>query len=252
MIILFVGVAVLSSVFYFLGGFPPAFLKQGFFFVSQPFVFLRSGAENFLERNLTVLENKKQLEEENNFLKQRIREYELKEEFSVFFEEENKALKKLLLFEGERELMISSILSRPGYGIYNSLIVDLGSDRGAVNGMPVVALGDVFLGHIFETAPKMSKIKMVSFPGMETNVFVGNKISAIAVGLGGENLEIVLPGDVIINEGDVITTLDTAPLFLGSVASIEKDPADPFQRILFRLPVNIQELRYVFLVKNGK
>lgn len=235
------GLAVLFLALYFFGGFPPSFLKRGVFFVSRPFIFLKSGAGDFFESNLSFFKSKKEMEGENNFLKQKIKEYEVREQFSCFFEEGNKVPK---------EFLTASVLSRPGYGIYNSLIVDAGSEDGVLNGMPVVAFENIFLGHVFEVMPKMSRIKMVSFPGEETNVFVGGKVSAIAVGLGGENLEIVLPRDVDIAEGDVITTLDTNPFFLGTVQIIEKDPADPFQRILFRIPINIQELRHIFWAKD--
>lgn len=201
---------------------------------------------------MAVFKNKKELESENIFLKQKLSEFQTREKFSRFFEEENERLKELFLFSKKRELLISSILLRPGYGVFNSIVVDSGSNDGIENGMPVIAFDNIFLGHVFEVMPRVSKIKMVSFPEEETNVFVGNKISAIAVGLGGENMEIILPHDIDINKGDIITTLDTEPLFLGVVDEIMKDPSNPFQKIIFRLPVNIQELRYVFLVKDEK
>lgn len=252
LIILLSGFVVLFLLFYFLGGFPPSFMKRGFFYVSQPLIFLKSNVTNFFESNSTVFKKKKELESENIFLKQKLNGLQVEEEFSRFFEEENLRLKELFYFNQKRDLLISSVLLRPGYGVYNSLVIDSGLDNGVKNGMLAIALDNVFLGHVFEVTSQISKVKMVSFPGEETNVFIGNKISAIAVGLGGENMEIVLPRDVDIEKGDIITTLGTAPLFLGAVEEVIKDPANPFQRIVFRLPVNIQELRYVFLVKDEK
>jgi rod shape-determining protein MreC len=246
------GLAVLFLFFYFLGGFPPPFVEKGFFFMSQPLVSLKSKVLDVFERNIVLFLSKKELQAENIFLKQRVSELEATGELSKFFEEENLEIKESFSYDKRRGLMISSILLRPGYGIYNSLIIDSGSDEGVENGMSAIAFGNVFLGYVFETTSSTGKVKLISFPGEETNVFVGNKISAIAVGLGGENLEIVLPHNVDVRKGDIITTLDTNPLYLGTVSEIKRDLADPFQRIIFRLPVNIQELRYVFLVKNEK
>lgn len=251
-VVVLAGLAVLFLFFYFLGGFPPTFAKRGLFFISRPLISLKSKVSDALESNVVLFQRKKELMAENEFLKQRINELEISGEFSKFFEEENIELKESLSFFKERELMISSILLRPGYGIYNSLIIDSGSNDGAEKGMPALAFKDVFLGHVFDVTSDTSKVKLVSFPGEETNVFIGNKISAIAVGRGGENLEIILPHDVDIRKGDIVTTLDTNPLYMGKVSEIERDLANPFQRIVFRLPVNIQELRYIFLVKNEK
>ncbi len=120
--------------------------------------------------------------------------------------------------------------------------------------MAVTAFGDVLLGHIADVAPDSSRVKLVSYPGRETNVYIQGQdfspgLSAIGVGLGGENMEITLPGDIEIAEGRNITTFDTSPLLLGAVEKIVRKPADPFQKIIFHLSINIQELNHVYIIK---
>lgn len=118
--------------------------------------------------------------------------------------------------------------------------------------MMATAHANVLLGHVAEVFPTISKIKLISFSGEETNVMIESapaSISAIAVGRGGENLEIKLPSAIEIKSGDKIMTMGTFPLAVGVVEKVEIDLSDPFQKILFRLPINLQELKYVMIEK---
>ncbi len=98
--------------------------------------------------------------------------------------------------------------------------------------------------------PDMSKIKLISSFGEETNVLLESSgIPAIAVGRGGENFEIMLPRAVKVDIGERVITLGNQPMLIGIVEKIEHQTTDPLQKIIFRLPVNIQYLNRVFLLK---
>ncbi|MFC1756995.1 rod shape-determining protein MreC [Patescibacteria group bacterium] len=235
---------------YIFRSFPPKFLKQTALFLIQPVVHFEDRITNIIAGIMISFSEKEDLDEENNFLKEKIKALELKNIIADNILKENDELKETLSRNrGANDFILASILSRPGYGIYNSLIIDIGSDDGIEKGTLVTAFGDVLLGHISEMTPSFSMVKLVSHPDEETNVFVGHSVSAIALGLGSENLSVALPHDIDINIGDKITTLGVGQLFLGIVEEIIMEPADPFQEIIFRLPVNIQELRHVYLIK---
>lgn len=246
--IISVFVALILASFLF-NGFPPSFITKNILFLIQPFISYGNNLSDFVLHNYVVLKDKKGLERENIFLKQRVMELEIKESFAKVLEEENQRLRSVFSLEGKKSMFATTILSRPGYGIYSSLIINAGSKDGVKEGMPVTAFGDVLLGYVFDVSSDISRVKLVSFPDEETNVFVGNRISAIARGLGGENLEIELPNDINISTGDTVITLGNSPFFLGIVEKVIKNSSDSFQKIIFRLPVNIQELRYVYLVQ---
>ena len=110
--------------------------------------------------------------------------------------------------------------------------------------MRAVAYGSVLIGHVAEVFSGTSKIKLVSYPGEETNLFMENgKISAIGLGLGGGNIEVKIPSSVKINSGDKINTEGTSHYLLGTADKIEADALNPFQKIIFRMPVNLNELQ---------
>lgn len=160
-------------------------------------------------------------------------------------------------------LQLVPIISRPPQSPYDILIIGAGSKNGIATGMMVMAQDNVLLGHVAEVFPLTSKIKLISFSGEETNVMIESQttydvgsttdivshISAIAIGRGGENLEIKLPSAIEIKSGDKVMTMGTFPLAVGVVEKVEIDLSDPFQKILFRLPINIQELKYVMIEK---
>ncbi len=149
-----------------------------------------------------------------------------------------------------------SIISRPPQSPYDILIIDAGSDNEVKAGMLVTAYGNVLLGYVAEVFPSTSKVKLISFSNEETNVMIesagtgtSTAVSAIAIGRGGENLEIKLPSSIAINSGDQVKTMGTLSFVVGTIEKVEISLSDPFQKLLFRLPVNIQELKYVMIEK---
>jgi len=229
--------------------FPPTFVKKSALFVSQPLISLKDKFSNGIDCFNLLWKTKVELQNENIFLKQELMGLKTKEELSSVVFEENKRLKLVLFANEDKDFLLATILLRPGYGVNNSLVIDAGSKKGIKRGMPVTAFGAVLLGYVFEASSDISRIKLISFPEEEVNVFIDGRIVAIAVGLGTENLEIILPRDVEIKVGDKVTTFGVNPFYLGIIERIEKEPTSAFQKAFFRLPINIQELREVYLVK---
>ncbi len=191
--------------------------------------------------------SKKELLDENQELKNRIEELENLEALNVLLSDENERLKTLLgrsEFRGER--VLASILIRPGRIPFDVLLIDAGKQDGVTKGSFVVAQGSNVVGEITEVFETTSRARLFSSGGEVTPIVIGSEnISAEAVGLGGGNYEITLPREVIIEEGDIISTSGIEAFVLGVVGSIEKKPADAFQKILFKIPVNIQEVKFV-------
>jgi cell shape-determining protein MreC len=233
---------------FFLGnGFPPSFVKQKLLFLIQPFINAEHKISKFIEPTRGLLKEKVKLENENLFLKQEVEKFKIQQSFADAILTENQELKEVCLREQNSNWLVAAVLWRGSYGRYNSLIIDIGSSGSITEGTAVTAYGNVLLGHITDLSTQTSRVQLISYPGKETNIFIGGRVSATAIGRGGGNLQVELPSGIDIKIGDPITTLGIHPLFLGTVEKIEKDDANPFQKIVFRLPINIQELRYVYL-----
>jgi cell shape-determining protein MreC len=240
-------VALLLSAFLF-KSFPPSFLTKYALFVARPFIVLKNNVSGFFENNMAAFNEKKDILKDNEALRDKLLEMEIRQKIIEPVLEQNQEFKEILGRSGGRSLLLSSIISRPRLGGYDAFVIDAGSQHDVRTGMVATAYNSVFLGHVFDVSLDVSRVRLVSYPGVETSVFIEDRVSAIAVGRGGENMELILPHDIEVNIGDSITTLDSDPLLLGFVEDIIKEPTDPFQKILFRLPVNIYELRYVYLI----
>jgi len=163
---------------------------------------------------------------------------------------ENEELKTALSRPDKNDFIFAYVESRPPQSPYDILFVDMGSENGVKNGMQVIAYNDILIGYIAETSNNSSKIKLTSFPGEETNaVLFSSNNQVIAVGKGGGNFEIKIPKSIEVNTGEKVVTIGANPMLLGMIEKIEINPSDPFQKLYFRFPFNLQELKYVAIKK---
>lgn len=188
-------------------------------------------------------------------LKEKIAELESEISSLKLLEKENQELKNLFSRpEDVKKYILAAVVSRPPQSPYDVFVIDAGSKDGVEQGMTVTAFSNILLGYVTDIFPKTSKVKLISFPGEETSVMIESvsaetKISAMSMGRGGGNMEIKIPSSIEIHSGDFIKTPGTYPLVLGTVEKIETNLSDPFQKILFRLPINLQELQWVMIEK---
>lgn len=225
-------------------------LNSYFFYIVKPIVNLKNFIFSGVQNNLLILKEKKDLELESNSLKEKISALEADRESRKTILRENEEFKNILGRAENKELLLAYISARPGYGLYNGLIIDAGRNQGVEKEMAVTAYGDFLLGYVEELGGESSRVKLISFPEEELNVFIEGKVAALAKGLGGETMQITLPRDIEVLLGDRILTNSLPNFFVGAVGKITREPADPFQKIIFHLPVNIQELQRVYLIKN--
>ena len=225
-------------------------VNRPIFYAAKPLLKTKAAVLNWWNKTLTIWNDKKMLSEENKALRERIMELETKIALLEILEKENAMLKAVLSPEEKREFILASIISRPPTNPYDMLIIGVGSSSGVKEGMPVTAFGNVLLGYVIDVFEDTSKVKLISSFNEETNAILESSgTPVIAVGKAGENFEIMLPRAVSVNIGEKIITLGKQPMLIGIVEKVERQTTDPFQKIFFRLPVNIQYLNQVFLLK---
>lgn len=199
-----------------------------------------------------LFKNKQFLNEELNFLKEKNIELENETILLESVKRENEELKTMLSRSDKKSYILGFVISRPPQSPYDTIVADVGSDNGVWRGMKAIAYSNVLIGHAVEVFSGVSKIKLISYPGEETNLVIETenaKISAIGLGLGGGNIEVKIPSSVKVNSGDEITAEGAFRYLLGLADKIEIDPLNPFQKIIFRIPVNLNELQKIGLEK---
>lgn len=225
-------------------------VNRPLFYAAKPLLKIKAGILDWWNETLTIWDDKKMLSGENKALREKIMELGTKIALLEILEKENAMFKAVLSLEEKREFILASIISRPPTNPYDMIIVDAGSSSGVKESMSVTAFGNVLLGYVIDVFKDTSKVKLISSFGEETNAILESSgTPVIAIGRGGENFEIMLPRAVSVNAGEKIITMGKQPMLVGIVEKVEHQATDPLQKIFFRLPINIQYLNQVFLLK---
>jgi rod shape-determining protein MreC len=165
--------------------------------------------------------------------------------------DDNAKLQEILNRKPENvSLVTAAILSKPNRSLYDTLVIDAGSNNGINVGDTVFAFGDVPIGRVADISQSSSKVILFSTPGERTEVLIGVKDAFVEiVGRGGGNFEMIMPRDFVLEKGATVTLPGIIPHVVGIVETIISDPRDSFQKVLLTSPVNIFELDFVQIKK---
>ena len=248
-VIVLVFIAVFSN-----SEFLPRTFKEGLFFIATPMF----KAERFLGDGIysvsAAWREKEGLFKENRGLEEQIEEYKTKLLLVNSLIEENRLLKERLgRGEDPRNSMLAVVLSKPNRTPYDTLLIDVGREDGVESGDAVRAYDDVIIGVVADLTERSSIVKLFSSPGEEIHVTLGSEnIATVARGAGGGNFEAELPRGVDVLPGDVVSFPSISEEIAGVVERIEAYPADAYQTILFKSPVNLFTLKYVEVLLGTK
>lgn len=200
------------------------------------------GVDIYFKNSKKLSAELEMLRDENLILKTKILKLNI-------LEKENKDLLFILGREIKKESILASIIFKPPFSSFDTFIIDAGKKEGITSGMKVF-INDIMLGEISEAYEKTSKVRLYSYNGNEINVLVGSpEVSAAAFGKGGENFEIILAKDTEIKTGDKVLIPGTDVFILGEINKIERKESDPFKKAYFRYPINLNELKFVQILK---
>lgn len=234
------------------------FLRNGIFkslssfthWIVRPVIVLGNNVGNKFSNINIVFSSKKNLLKENQNLQLKLNENEFKMANYNSLLDENLKLKEVLERKINSTMVLGGILTKPNVSLYDTLIIDIGSEEGIVEGQRVFALGNIAIGRVVEVNKNSSKVVLFTNSGEKTQVFIsGLDIYIEAMGRGGGNFEIILPKDLILEKGQEIVLPGITPYLLAKVDSIISDPHDSLQKTLLVSPVNIQQLKFVQVEK---
>lgn len=149
--------------------------------------------------------------------------------------------------------MLAAVLARPPFSPYDELIVDIGSDDDIASGDLVYAPGDVLIGRVTDALGATSKVVLFTSPGQRREVLIGeNGVSGTAIGRGGGQYAIQLPSAAGASIGDFLISPSISDKPFARVIDVIADPAEAFKTVLAAPPVNVYELRWVFVRSNER
>ncbi len=194
------------------------------------------------------LQSKKKLVEEKRSLIETIVNLRAMEFENKILKDENMDLKQMWGQRNFERMIIAPVLRRPPSTLYDTLIVDTRGNKDILEGMRVVADGRILIGEVSSVEGNVAVVRLFSTPGIETEIFIGTSTASVtAKGLGSGNFTAKLPREMGIVVGENIT-LPGISLPFSVVGSVDVRTTDPFEIIRFRIPVNINTLRWVEIV----
>ena len=231
--------------------FAPNFINDTLFSVAKPIW----SAENYVAEKYhkiyALFSEKQELTRLNEKLELELGEAKTSLQSLEVYKRENENLKSLLLGRdsGEKRVL-ANIMAKPNHSLYDTLLLDVGAENGIVAGDRVLT-GDFVLGTVREVYENHSKATLLSSYGEVSKVLIGDtNISAEALGRGAGNFTLKVPKEIVVTKGDIIRMPGLNPKFFGTVLDVEQTETSTFQTILFRLPANINHLRWVEIVKS--
>lgn len=229
----------------------------GIFFANR-FFFMRIGSEldiaieNIIEMTVTtatpkstLLKRQKTLEEQNNALKQRLLSVQL-------LEDENRSLRELLSYSQNQDekRTVARVIAKPSQNLYDRIIIDRGETAVVQEGALLLAGENILLARVDTVSKNSSEGLLFSgsfFSGDAIITRLG--ITVPVIGKGSGNFELHVPRDLDVRDGDVLTLPGYPQYIIGVIKSVQFDDRDPYQTVLARIPVNVQELKFVRIVQ---
>lgn len=224
-----------------------AFLKT----VTRGPAWLARQTENVLVTGISRLTPKSAVLSENAALREQLAEKSVLELELTQVLQENELLKKELGYAPLMRTTISAqIIGKPNHSLFNAMVIDAGTDQGVAVGQLILAQRSIGIGVVVAVSATTATVELFGAPHYEGQVLLTTKgITVPANGKGSGNFEIHIPREVAVTDGDLLAFPENPEIIIGVVKSIIFDPRDPFQTVLARLPVNVQELRFVEVVQ---
>lgn len=243
-----IGVAIILFMALFLISFTVAF-KGALNKIALPFWKFDNYITQKFSDFFPIISSKKSLILENRRLAEELNKIGSDLSIQKIIQKENEDLKALLGREERKDnLILVAVLVKPSISPFDVIIIDAGKDKGIKAGDRVLYEGSAVIGEVEESYDKSSKVKMYSSPGEKFLALVGEKaVQAEAEGLGGGNFSAKLPRDIEVKEGDAAVVPSISTSVFGFVQKIELNPTDSFQKIIFKIPANLSELKWVLV-----
>jgi cell shape-determining protein MreC len=166
-------------------------------------------------------------------------------------EDENNSLRTILNYPKIASVaMPARVISKPSSNIYDRIIIDQGSSNGVTVGDKIIAGENSYLATIDTVTETTAEGTLVSgsfFAGDAIITRLG--ITVPVEGKGSGNFELHVPRDLDVRENDVMTLPGSPDFIFGVIKSVQFDERDPYQTVLARTPINVQELKFVRVIK---
>lgn len=164
---------------------------------------------------------------------------------------ENTELKRLLGRETSSSRVLAAVIARPPFSPYDTLMLDVGTQKGITEGDLVSAGGSTIIGRVSQVEEHASRVVLFSAPGETQQALLtlsakGGAVVPLSLsGQGSGSFKAEVPSGTLASVGDLVVLAGIEPLFSARVEGLSEGGGESFLTLYLRMPVNAQELRFV-------
>lgn len=218
--------------------------------IGRPFWLVKVELQNDLSDFASVFTSKDALAKENAQLHEELDRIAAEAYSREKLADENEELKARLGRNPEISFILGRVIASPAESPYDTLVIDAGEDVGIREGMDAYADGDFVIGKVTRTWKRSALITLLSAPENELSVTVGSSsIPAMARGVGGGNMRIVLPKGSDVSVGDLVDIPALGPSYAGVVSAIDQPQGTSLEALFLRLPFNMNQIKWVYIAQ---
>lgn len=204
------------------------------------------GINNFFN----IFRDKQSLIRENTELRGKLAEVEVLERGIRVLEETQEEMLALFGREGGREFVSAGVLAHPPKVPYDNLVIDVGRQDGVDVGDKVSSPYGGALGLVMEVLERESKVLLYTSSGLATEAYLDRgDLSLTLTGRGGGVFVADLPREAEVEVGDKIFLPGIYAELVAVVEEVLVEPTDPKQILVARGVANINDLRFVEVIK---
>lgn len=215
---------------------------------ARPLLSLTNWVAVSFNSQIDFLRSKRSLIRENQRLLTENDEFKLKSISLDLLIKENDELKQMLgrHDKSDEKTVLARVLAAPKSTAYDTLLIDIGEDKHISVGKNVLASGIFVIGRVGQVYHDTAKVVLFSSPEEKTDVIIGeHKALVTAIGRGGGNFDAIVSKEIEVKAGDLVSFPHIRPKVFAVVEDVTESPTNSFQRVLFKNPVNVNELLWV-------
>ncbi len=225
-------------------------------FVQSPATSLSSGISNYFQS----ISSLRTAQSENDILKQRIQDLEIKVQNSKSLTVENERLKSLLGLKEQSayKTLSSQIIGRDSSAWFDTSIINRGSLDGVKLNMPIVTNGGL-VGRVTAVSPLTAQVALITKDKSGLGAVVGELGTSNALGVvsGNGKKELLemgyVPGSVEVKAGEGVYTtgqdgIYPANLKIGEVVEVRAGSATVAQQIFIQPSAKLSSMQEVVVL----
>ena len=229
-----------------------SFSNPALHFIGRPIWKTKNVVTNSIENVGYVVRTKSSVYKENENLLKENSDLKISMIDYKILKDENVSLKESLgRVEQGRDMVLSNILTKPNHSPYDTIIIDVGHNVGINVGNQVYSNVTVPVGEVSAVYNNTSLVTLYSNPGKSTEALIeGANTTIELIGRGGGNFEVTVPIDIAFDKGISVLLPGIKPEIVATMQDVISLPNDPMKKILLSSPVNVQDLKWVFVKRN--